>query len=209
MPARPRSPPASPGPPAAPRGKGSLLTRHAGKDSSPDPAGRWLKPAERATRRGRPWTLPDRRDRRVPRRGHRTLTGRPGIRPGTASGARRDWPGLGGLPGSPRALLALRTGTTCWTNLSRGSSSGPRVGYLGQLYGISGWTGMTGLWALRQPTLVGSGDDHPIVPLVNGRSSPAGSGHPAARCIRRRSSVPAGTPGTDSGAARPIPFQER
>ncbi len=104
-------------------------------------------------------------------------------------------PGLGGVPGSPRALLALATPRRYYQpdyyrsiagrvyggdarndpdaslhgSLARFIERPSALGYLGQLYAISGWTSMPWLWTLRQPTLVVSGDDDPIVPLVNGR----------------------------------------
>jgi poly(3-hydroxyalkanoate) depolymerase len=104
-------------------------------------------------------------------------------------------PGLGGVPGSPRALLALATprryqspdyyrriaGTLYGGHARRdpdalldGSiarfSEAPSLrGYLDQLYAISFWTGLPWLWRLRQPTLVLAGDDDPIVPVINGR----------------------------------------
>jgi poly(3-hydroxyoctanoate) depolymerase len=104
-------------------------------------------------------------------------------------------PGLGGLPGSPRALLAMATPRRYYQPdyyrrvagriyggqarrdpdaLLHGSPARfverPSVrGYLGQLYAITGWTSMPWLHTLRQPTLVLAGDDDPIVPLVNGR----------------------------------------
>ena len=104
-------------------------------------------------------------------------------------------PGLGGVPGSPRVLLALATprrydqpdyyrriaGRTYGGQARRdpdallGGSPARFVqrpsirGYLGQLYAISGWTSLPWLHRLRQPTLVLAGDDDPIVPLVNGR----------------------------------------
>jgi poly(3-hydroxyoctanoate) depolymerase len=37
-------------------------------------------------------------------------------------------------------------------------------GYLGQLYAIAGWTSLSWLHKLPQPTLVLNGDDDPIVP---------------------------------------------
>jgi poly(3-hydroxyalkanoate) depolymerase len=103
--------------------------------------------------------------------------------------------GLGGVPGSPRVLLALATprryyqpdyyrriagrvyGGLARTDpdaLLRGSVARfiqrPSLrGYLGQLYAISGWTSLPWLHKLTQPTLVLSGDDDPIVPLINGR----------------------------------------
>ncbi len=103
--------------------------------------------------------------------------------------------GLGGVPGSPRALLALATrrrytspdhyrsiagdlyGGLARTDpdaLLHGSvarfSEAPSLGgYLGQLYAISFWTGIPWLRKLRQPTLVITGDDDPIIPVLNGR----------------------------------------
>jgi len=104
-------------------------------------------------------------------------------------------PGLGGVPGSPRALLALATprryhqpdyyrriagrvyGGAARRDpdaLLHGSPARfiarPTLpGYLSQIYAITGWTSMPWLRTLRQPTLVLAGDDDPIVPLVNGR----------------------------------------
>jgi poly(3-hydroxyalkanoate) depolymerase len=104
-------------------------------------------------------------------------------------------PGLGGVPGSPRVLLALATprryyqpdyyrriaariyGGLARTDpdaLLRGSVARfvepPSLrGYLGQLYAITGWTSLPWLHKLPQPTLVLNGDDDPIVPLINGR----------------------------------------
>ena len=104
-------------------------------------------------------------------------------------------PGLGGVPGSPRVLLALATPGRYRSpdyyrrvagalyggqarrdpdSLLHGSiarfSKAPSVrGYLGQLYAISFWTGLPWLWRLKQPTLVLAGDDDPIVPVINGR----------------------------------------
>ncbi len=103
--------------------------------------------------------------------------------------------GLGGVPGSPRAMLALATPRRYQSPdyfrriagalyggqarrdpdaLLRGSiapfSVSPSVrGYLDQLYAISFWTGLPWLWRLSQPTLVLTGDDDPIVPVINGR----------------------------------------
>jgi poly(3-hydroxyalkanoate) depolymerase len=104
-------------------------------------------------------------------------------------------PGLGGVPGSPRALLALATPRRYQSPdyyrrvagalyggqarrdpdaLLHGSPARfverPSVrGYLGQMYAIAGWTSLPWLHRLRQPTLVLAGDDDPIVPLLNGR----------------------------------------
>jgi len=43
------------------------------------------------------------------------------------------------------------------------------VGYLHQLYAVTGWSSHLWLHKLRQPTLVVHGDDDPVVPLVNAR----------------------------------------
>lgn len=103
--------------------------------------------------------------------------------------------GVGGIPGDPRALLVLATprryrdpdyfrrvagrvfggrarqdphyppgGTT-----ARFARPPSWAGYLGQLYSISGWSSLPWLRTLRQPTLVLTGDDDPIVPVVNAR----------------------------------------
>jgi poly(3-hydroxyalkanoate) depolymerase len=104
-------------------------------------------------------------------------------------------PGLGGVPGSPRALLALATprryhspahyrriaGTLyggqarrdpdalLHGSLARFTQPPSLRGYVAQLYAISFWTSLPWLWQLRQPTLVLAGDDDPIIPVINGR----------------------------------------
>jgi pimeloyl-ACP methyl ester carboxylesterase len=97
-------------------------------------------------------------------------------------------PGLGGIPGSPRALLALATPRRYHQpghyqriaarrdpdsprlTLAAEPAAGPSLrGYLGQIYAISGWTSLPWLRTLRQQTLVLAGDDDPIVPAANGR----------------------------------------
>ncbi len=47
------------------------------------------------------------------------------------------------------------------------SRVGPRRGYLYQLAAGTGWTSLPFLPLLRQPTLIVSGDDDPIIPLAN------------------------------------------
>lgn len=104
-------------------------------------------------------------------------------------------PGLGGVPGSPSALLPLATPRRYYQPdyyrriagrvyggaarhdpdaLLHGSPARfidrPTLwGYLGQIYAITGWTSIPWLRTLPHPTLVLAGDDDPIVPLVNGR----------------------------------------
>ena len=46
---------------------------------------------------------------------------------------------------------------------------GPRRGYIYQLAAGAGWTSLPLLPRLQQPTLILSGDDDPIIPLVNAR----------------------------------------
>jgi poly(3-hydroxyoctanoate) depolymerase len=104
-------------------------------------------------------------------------------------------PFLGGVPGSPRSLLALATPRRYQSpayyrriagalyggearrdpdallhgGIVRFSEAPSLRGYLEQLYAISFWTGLPWLWRLRQHTLVLVGDDDPIIPVVNGR----------------------------------------
>jgi len=103
-------------------------------------------------------------------------------------------PGVGGMPGAPSALLGLATprryrdvehylqiagriyGGLARTDPHRllrtviGRVRPPSaIGYIGQLYAITGWSSMPWLHTVRQPTLVLAGDDDPIIPLVNGR----------------------------------------
>ncbi len=104
-------------------------------------------------------------------------------------------PGLGGIPASPRVLLALATprryrqpdyfrrvagriyggaarddpDATLHGSLARFTHAPSLGGYLAQLYAITGWTSVPWLRRLPQPTLVLAGDDDPIVPLPNAR----------------------------------------
>jgi poly(3-hydroxyalkanoate) depolymerase len=103
--------------------------------------------------------------------------------------------GLGGVPGSPRALLSLATRRRYTSpdyyrriagnlyggearkdpdallhgSIARFSKAPSLAGYLGQLYAISFWTAIPWLRGLTQPTLVLAGDDDPIIPVINGR----------------------------------------
>jgi poly(3-hydroxyalkanoate) depolymerase len=104
-------------------------------------------------------------------------------------------PGLGGIPASPRVLWALATprryhqpdyfrriagqvyggaarndpDATLHGSLARFTRPPTAGGYLAQVYAISGWTSLPWLHRLGSPTLVVSGDDDPIVPVVNAR----------------------------------------
>jgi poly(3-hydroxyalkanoate) depolymerase len=103
--------------------------------------------------------------------------------------------GLGGIPASPRVLLALATprryhqpdyfrriagdiyggaarhdpDSVLHGSLARFAKAPPLWGYLGQLYAIAGWSSLPWLRCLKQRTMVIAGDDDPIIPLANGR----------------------------------------
>ena len=103
--------------------------------------------------------------------------------------------GLGGVPASPRVLLALATprrytqpdyfrriagdiyggavrrdpDAALHGSIARFTRPPSSAGYLAQLYAIAGWSSVPWLRRLPQRTLVLAGDDDPIVPLVNGR----------------------------------------
>ena len=104
-------------------------------------------------------------------------------------------PGMAGVPGSPLVLWRLtsprryyqpdyyrRIAGTLYGGIARTDPDAllhgslarfthrPTAwGYASQLYSLAGWTSVTWLGRLRQPTLVLAGDDDPIVPLANGR----------------------------------------
>jgi poly(3-hydroxyalkanoate) depolymerase len=50
-----------------------------------------------------------------------------------------------------------------------GNRVGPRRGYAYQLAAGAGWTSLPFLPLIRQPTLILSGDDDPLIPLINAR----------------------------------------
>lgn len=96
-------------------------------------------------------------------------------------------PGLPHLPGQPAALLQLLNPLpTGRTGAAAGRAFGGRIrrdpavlqrlhlaaprsveAYWHRLSGLTGWWGMP--WSIRQPTLVLTGDDDPIVPAGNSR----------------------------------------
>jgi poly(3-hydroxyalkanoate) depolymerase len=104
-------------------------------------------------------------------------------------------PGVGGVPGSPKTLMALATprryhqpdyyrriagriyggqarrdpDALLHGSVARFIEAPSLWGYVGQLYSITGWTSLPWLHRLRQPTLVLAGDDDPIVPLINAK----------------------------------------
>jgi poly(3-hydroxyalkanoate) depolymerase len=62
----------------------------------------------------------------------------------------------------------LRTQPELAESLARAAWSGGLCGYYAQLFASAGWTSIHWLWRLRQPTLIMSGRDDPIVPWING-----------------------------------------
>jgi poly(3-hydroxyoctanoate) depolymerase len=104
-------------------------------------------------------------------------------------------PGLGGVPASPKTLMALATprryhqpdyyrriagrlyggearrdpDALLHGSVARFIEAPSMRGYAGQLYSITGWTSLPWLGRLRPTTLVLAGDDDPIVPLINAK----------------------------------------
>lgn len=104
-------------------------------------------------------------------------------------------PGLGGVPGHPRAVISLASprryldpdyyrkiagrlygGNARKNDHDADPAAAARFlrppswrGYLGQLYAVPGWSSLPWLHRLPQPTLVLAGNDDPIVPLANAR----------------------------------------
>ena len=62
----------------------------------------------------------------------------------------------------------LRTQPELARQYARSAWSGGPLGYYAQLFASAGWTSIHWLWRLRQPTLILSGRDDPIVPWING-----------------------------------------
>lgn len=103
--------------------------------------------------------------------------------------------GLGGIPGSPRAMVEMITprryrspdryrkvagmlyggsarqdpDALLHGSLARFAKPPGLAGYIAQLYALSFWTALPWLRTLPQRTLVLHGDDDPIVPAANGR----------------------------------------
>ena len=65
--------------------------------------------------------------------------------------------------GGTRGGAERRTGGDRWNHAAR------PVGYLAQLYAITGWSSLRWLDRISAPTLVLAGDDDPLVPLRNAR----------------------------------------
>ncbi|MBV9281927.1 MAG: alpha/beta fold hydrolase [Chloroflexi bacterium] len=103
--------------------------------------------------------------------------------------------GIGSVPGDPTALMKMalpfRYYSRCYFERQAPSMYGGRLrdepdlvrqaaafwsayppsawGYFSQIYALWGWCSLPWLHRIEQPTLVLSGDDDPIVPLINSR----------------------------------------
>lgn len=64
---------------------------------------------------------------------------------------------------------AFRTDTTLINAHAAAMRPQSNAGYMLQLLAMTGWTSVPWLWRLRQPTLVMSGTDDPLIPVANAR----------------------------------------
>ena len=77
--------------------------------------------------------------------------------------------GLGGVPGSPRALATLAMPWRYASETLR-QGGGPRlVGYAAQVCAIAQWTSLRWLHELEHPTLIVAAEHDTVVPLANAR----------------------------------------
>lgn len=64
---------------------------------------------------------------------------------------------------------AFRTDDTLIDAHAAGMRPSSNAGYMLQLLAMTGWTSVPWLWRLKQPTLVVSGTDDPLIPVANAR----------------------------------------
>ena len=64
---------------------------------------------------------------------------------------------------------AFRRDDTLINAHAAGMRPSSNAGYMLQLLAMTGWTSMPWLWRLKQPTLVISGTDDPLIPVANAR----------------------------------------
>ena len=62
---------------------------------------------------------------------------------------------------------AFRHDETLINGHAAGMRPSSNAGYMLQLLAMTGWTSVTWLWRLKQPTLVMSGTDDPLIPVAN------------------------------------------
>ena len=101
--------------------------------------------------------------------------------------------GIGMIPGKPNVLAKMaspkrytdpdymrsiaaeiyggdfRTDPTLITRHAAAMKGATRYGYFLQLFAMTGWSSLPWLWLLRPPTLIISGTDDPLVPVINAR----------------------------------------
>lgn len=101
--------------------------------------------------------------------------------------------GIGMIPGKPNVLAKMaspkrytdpdymrsiaaeiyggdfRTDPTLIARHAAAMKGATRYGYFLQLFAMTGWSSLPWLWLLRQPTLIISGTDDPLVPVINAR----------------------------------------
>ncbi|MGB6117373.1 MAG: poly(3-hydroxyalkanoate) depolymerase [Mesorhizobium sp.] len=102
-------------------------------------------------------------------------------------------PGITMVPGAPNVLMkmasvkrytdknymrsiaaeiyggAFRTDPTLITKHAAAMKGATQMGYMLQLFAMSGWTSLPWLWLLPQPTLIIAGTDDPLVPVINAK----------------------------------------
>ena len=64
---------------------------------------------------------------------------------------------------------AFRTDDTLINAHADGMRPASNAGYILQLLAMTGWTSVPWLWRLKQPTLILSGTDDPLIPVANAR----------------------------------------
>jgi poly(3-hydroxyalkanoate) depolymerase len=79
-----------------------------------------------------------------------------------------DWPHLESIAAELYGGSA-RTHPEQVREFARAMQGASQRGYLYQMLSTIGWTSLPWLWLIRQPTLILSGDDDPIIPLANAR----------------------------------------
>ena len=64
---------------------------------------------------------------------------------------------------------AFRRDDTLINAHAAGMKPSSNAGYMLQLLAMTGWTSVPWLWRLKQPTLIVSGTDDPLIPVANAR----------------------------------------
>ena len=64
---------------------------------------------------------------------------------------------------------AFRRDDTLINAHAAGMKPSSNAGYMMQLLAMTGWTSVPWLWMLKQPTLIISGTDDPLIPVANAR----------------------------------------